>query len=156
MLGTVGMGWVGQNKLKVVINSPTLGQILSSNLLETVGVGWVGQNRFRFVVNGPTLGRVLGNGELRTVSEGCSSGDWFDVGVVSPGMNWILGSTVLRAVGVGWFDVKKIVDILRERVETITGLRAVKWGSNRVCLVPGARSEVIVLWEIGVEGVAGG
>ena len=47
------MGWVGQNKLEVVINSPTLGQILSSNLLKTVGAGWVGQNRFRFVVTGP-------------------------------------------------------------------------------------------------------
>ena len=122
---TVSEGRLGldQDSFKFFVDSPTLGQILGSNLLKTVGVGWVGQNRFRFVVTGPTLGRVLGNGVLRTVSEGCSSGDWFDVGVVSPGMSRILGSTVLRAVGVGWFGVEKIVGILRGRVNSIPGLR---------------------------------
>ena len=87
-------------------------------------------------------------------------------------MSRILGSTVLRAVGVGRFDVEKIVDILRGRIDSIPGLRAVKWGSSRLGLVPGARSEVVVLcrvspadpllpgrvftlWKRGVEGSAG-
>ena len=46
------------------------------------------------------------------------------------------------------FNVEEIINVLRGRVDSIPGLRVVKWGSSSVCLVPGARSEVVVLCRV--------
>ena len=48
---------LGQDNFNFFVDSPTLGQIPGSNLLETVGVGWVGLDDFNLVVDGSTLGR---------------------------------------------------------------------------------------------------
>ena len=64
------MGWVGQDRFRVVIESPALVQLLGSNLLETVSMG---QDRFRVVVESPALVQLLGRDLcdlLETVSMG--------------------------------------------------------------------------------------
>ena len=73
------------------------------------------------------LERILDSFVPKTVSVRRLDLDHFKVFVVSLGMGQILGSNVLKTVGVGWLDIKKIVSVLRERVSSIPGLRAVKW-----------------------------
>ena len=83
MLKTIGVGWLNLDYFKFVVISPTLEQILGSNVLKTVGVDWFGLDNFKVVVISPTLEHILGNNMLKTVGE-----DWFSSGLVSSALAW--------------------------------------------------------------------
>ena len=55
------VGWVCIRITSIFfVDSPTLGQIPGSSLLETAVVGWVGQDDFELVVDGFALEQALG------------------------------------------------------------------------------------------------
>ena len=69
------VGWLNLDYFKFVVVSPTLEQILGSNVLKTVGVGWFILDWFRVCVVSLGLGQILGNNVLKTVSAG-----WLNLG----------------------------------------------------------------------------
>ena len=168
LLETVGVGWVGQDDFELVVCSFTLEQVLGSGVPGAVGLGWVGQDELEVVINSPTLGQLLSSNPLKTVGVGWVGQDKFEVGVVSLGMRRILGSTVLRTVSVGRLDIKEVVRVLRGQFNTVPGFGEVKRGASSCArskvvvlsefspVQPLLPSWVVTLWEIGVEGVAGG
>ena len=77
---------------------------------------------------------------------------------------------MLRTVSVGWLNIEKVVGILRGQVNNVPGFGEVKRGASSVScnrsedivmsgvspVQPHLTSWVVTLWELGVEGVAGG